>query len=232
MICAVIPARKNSKRILDKNIVKVRGKPLIQYTIDFCNNTDIFSEVFISTDCAKIAGFSSGLVSAPFLRPSELASDVSKDPEWLGHFIKWLISEKKHYSHVMILRPTSPIRPVLLIKKAIHLALSENSSLRSVTEIPKKMSPEWLISGCGKYGSEYIQNGFQIRSQDLQKYFYPNGLFDIVCIEHFLASNEMYGTNFLIQEVPKLLLNDIDTIEDLRNIEKQWEKLQSRASRA
>ena len=230
MICAVIPARKNSKRIFDKNIVKVNGKPLIQHTIDFCNNTNIFPEVFISTDCAKIADFSSGLVSAPFLRPPELASDFSKDPEWLEHFIKWLISEQKHYSHIMILRPTSPIRPPSLIKKAIQLALSENLSLRSVTEVPKKMSPEWLIGGSGRYGTEYIQNGFQIRSQDLQKYFYPNGLFDIVCVEHFLASNDMYGTNFLIQEVPSYLLNDIDTAEDLRNMEKQWEKLQGKAS--
>jgi len=34
MITAIIPARAGSKRLLDKNIKKLAGRPLIFYTID------------------------------------------------------------------------------------------------------------------------------------------------------------------------------------------------------
>ena len=123
MLCAIIPARKSSKRIFKKNVVELAGKPLIQHTIDFCNDSDIFQEAFISTDCSEIASLAKEKVKAPFLRPEKLASDHSIDKDWLLHFVQWLRLQNKKYTHVMILRPTSPIRPLSLVRKAAMRAL-------------------------------------------------------------------------------------------------------------
>ena len=230
MICGVIPARKSSKRIPNKNIVKLAGKPLIEHTIDFCNKFDLFTEVFISTDCKKIAGYSKGIVKAPFLRPEELASDHSTDKEWISHFIDWLTKGNKDYSHIMILRPTSPLRPPALMRQAIELSLINNSPLRSVSKVPNKMVPEWMIlSRENGYGAEFIQRGFEIRSQDLNSYYYPNGLFDIVCIKEFLKTGKIYGERFLLKQIPEELVNDIDTVEDLEYMERNWHNLIQKA---
>ena len=48
-IC-IIPARGNSKRILNKNIKKFYGKPLIYYSINLAKKSKLFDKIFVSTD--------------------------------------------------------------------------------------------------------------------------------------------------------------------------------------
>ena len=53
-ILAVIPARKNSKRIKFKNKKKLGNKPLIEYTIDVAKKIKIFKKILVTTDDAEI----------------------------------------------------------------------------------------------------------------------------------------------------------------------------------
>ena len=50
MNIAIICARKNSKRIKNKNFIKVGGKPLINYTVDAALKSRLFSNIIINTD--------------------------------------------------------------------------------------------------------------------------------------------------------------------------------------
>ena len=52
-IC-IIPARKGSKRIKNKNIKIFFGKPIIYYSIRTAINSKLFNEVHVSTDSKKI----------------------------------------------------------------------------------------------------------------------------------------------------------------------------------
>ena len=52
-IC-IIPARSGSKGIRNKNIVKIKNKPLIQYSIDTAKKLKKYCEIVISTDSHKI----------------------------------------------------------------------------------------------------------------------------------------------------------------------------------
>ena len=49
----LIPARSGRKGIKNKNIIKVGGKPLIEYTITFANSLKLDTEVVVSTDSKK-----------------------------------------------------------------------------------------------------------------------------------------------------------------------------------
>ena len=53
MIC-IIPARKNSKGLKNKNLININGKPLIEYTIKFALSVNFFKNVYISTDDERI----------------------------------------------------------------------------------------------------------------------------------------------------------------------------------
>ena len=51
----IIPARSGSKGIKNKNIVKLKKKPLIQYTIDVAKKLKKHCEIVVSTDSLKIS---------------------------------------------------------------------------------------------------------------------------------------------------------------------------------
>jgi CMP-N-acetylneuraminic acid synthetase len=55
MNIAIIPARKNSQRINNKNIRIFNGKPIIYWSIKTAIRSKLFKEVFVSTDSKKIA---------------------------------------------------------------------------------------------------------------------------------------------------------------------------------
>ena len=55
---AVIPARKNSKRILNKNIKIFKGFPLIYWSIKAAKDSKVFDKIFVSTNCKKISELS------------------------------------------------------------------------------------------------------------------------------------------------------------------------------
>ena len=54
MNIAIIPARKNSKRIKNKNIKSFFGKPVISYAIKCALKSKLFDKVIVSTDSKKI----------------------------------------------------------------------------------------------------------------------------------------------------------------------------------
>ena len=49
-LIALIPARSGSKRLKDKNILKLGKKPLIAHTIDYAKKAKIFDKIIVSTD--------------------------------------------------------------------------------------------------------------------------------------------------------------------------------------
>ena len=54
MNIAIIPARAGSKRLKNKNLKTINGKPLIYYAINTAIKSKLFDDVVISTDSPKI----------------------------------------------------------------------------------------------------------------------------------------------------------------------------------
>jgi CMP-N-acetylneuraminic acid synthetase len=145
---ALIPARAGSRRVPDKNIRSLAGHPLIAYTIAAALQSEVFSDVIVSTDSeqyAEIARYYGAEV--PFLRPSELAGDVSPDIEWLAYTLKKLAADGRKYDCFGILRPTSPFRLPGTIQRAWQAFLKEAGvdSLRAVEKCRQHPGKMWVI---------------------------------------------------------------------------------------
>ena len=54
MKIAILPARGGSKRIKNKNIVNIGGRPMIHNTIQILKKSKIFDEIIVSTDSTRI----------------------------------------------------------------------------------------------------------------------------------------------------------------------------------
>ena len=67
-ILCVIPARAGSKGIKNKNMVNLKGKPLIYWTIKIAKKIRYFDKIVVSTNSKKIKKFSEkNKVEVPFL---------------------------------------------------------------------------------------------------------------------------------------------------------------------
>jgi N-acylneuraminate cytidylyltransferase len=149
-IVALIPARAGSKRVPDKNIRILGGHPVIAYTIAAALESKTFSDVIVSTDSeqyAEIARYYGAKV--PFLRPPELAGDVSPDIEWLEYTLKKLEQDGCKYDCFSILRPTSPFRLPETIQRAWRTFLAEKGvdSLRAVEKCQQHPGKMWVVRG-------------------------------------------------------------------------------------
>ena len=149
-IICLIPARAGSKRLPDKNIRSLAGHPLIAYTIVSAFESGIFSSVTVSTDSehyADVSRYYGGDV--PFLRPVELAGELSPDIEWVEYTLKRLKQDGRSYDCFSILRPTSPFRRAETIRRAWEDFLTQEGvdSLRAVEKCQQHPGKMWVVQG-------------------------------------------------------------------------------------
>ena len=150
-VLALIPARGGSKGIPKKNIRPLAGKPLIAWSIEAARESRVIDRVIVSTDSEEIAAVAREAgAEVPFLRPAELAGDLTPDAPVFEHALAWL-KENENYEPDLIvhLRPTGPLRTGEEIDEAIELltAHPEADSVRSVEEPDKPPFKMWQMEG-------------------------------------------------------------------------------------
>ena len=123
MILGLVPARGGSKGVPGKNIRKVSGKPLIAYAIECGLKCPSIDHVIVSTDNKMIADIAEEFgAEVPFMRPSEIASDIAPMLPVMQHAI---VNSEKFYGsmvdYLVLLDPTGPLRVVDDIENCIKL---------------------------------------------------------------------------------------------------------------
>jgi len=107
----IIPARAGSKRLPNKNLKLLGGKPLIMHSVEIARKIFNDNEICVSTNSLEIKTMveKSGL-NVPFIRPQNLAQDKSSTEDVLLHALSYY--EKIGYNPdiIILLQPTSPFR--------------------------------------------------------------------------------------------------------------------------
>ena len=121
-ILGVIPARGGSKGIPNKNLYNLNGEPLISYTIESAKQSKYLARFIVSTDSEEIAQVAKQYsASVPFIRPAELATDKALSVDVMKHAVLEMEHRDGHkYEFLVMLQPTTPLRPVGLIDKVIE----------------------------------------------------------------------------------------------------------------
>ena len=227
-IIALIPARSGSKGIKNKNIIKLKNKPLIYYSIDIARKVKSISHVFVSTDSKKIKKISEkyGAI-VPFKRPIRFSKDNSTDLEVFKHFYNWYKKKyKKKIDLIVHLRATTPFRKTKTLMKAINIIKKKKSfsSLRSFSKSSFSPFKTWIKKkNLAEPLFKDIVKGKEIHS--LGRQFLPItykhlGYVDIIKPDLTLKFNSMIGKKvyfFEIDEKTEKFI-DLDTKEDLRKL--------------
>ena len=123
----IIPARKGSKRIKNKNIKIFFGKPIIYYSIQKGKQSGLFSKIVVSTDCKKIAKIAKKFgASVDFLRPAHLSTDKVSTASVIQHVLKFLKKRREVYKYVCCIYPVAPLINLSIFKKCYNILRTSN----------------------------------------------------------------------------------------------------------
>jgi CMP-N,N'-diacetyllegionaminic acid synthase len=220
-ILAFIPARSGSKRLKNKNIFPLGGKPLIDWTIQCVIGSRYSIHPFVSTDSVEIAAAakSSG-ASVPFLRSVENAEDTSITFTAFQESYKRITDSGQTFDVVVVLQPTSPLRLSSDLDAALDLFFScqNPSSVISFTRVEHPI--EWTHELNDDGISIDIKNNFhnlKKRSQDFDQRFRVNGAIYISRPSDVLKNKGFYIPygKTLAYLMPWERSVDIDTADDL-----------------
>jgi len=124
-IIALVCCRQNSKGIKNKNIKLFKGKPLLYWTAKNIIKSDLFDNIYLSTDGIKIANLAKKYgFEVPELRPKSLAGDKSDVFKTHEYFFK-KININDQNSLVCVIN-NNPFIDHKIIKKSFDIFKKNN----------------------------------------------------------------------------------------------------------
>ena len=209
-ILVLILARGGSKRLPNKNILKLGKKHLINWSIDFAKKIPFVCDILVSTDSKKI-----GLIAkkrgalVPWIRPKKLSLDKTKSHDAALHAINWYENNIQKVDGLMLLQPTSPFRRLKTIKEGIRIFKNKkNISILGVEQSKSNSDHHFILTKTkNKYLKKLLKNTENI--------YRENGSFYLISPSNLRKNKSFYGNN-TFPLVCKLMIEsiDIDTIDD------------------
>lgn len=199
-ILGIVTARGGSKRLPNKNLAILGGKPLIAWSIEVGLAT--CHHVVTSTDSPEIAQWAAKLGSAVLMRPEELARDDTPSEPVVAHAASNAAGGP--YNAVLLLQPTSPFRTVDDVRAAVKLM--EAMSADSVISVVPFATHNYLF-GLGHAG--------RLRDFSREETTYtPNGAIYFIREDVVAADGDWYGLHSYGYVMPPERSIDIDTRAD------------------
>ena len=219
---AIIPARKGSKGVRNKNFRSFfAGKSLVDIAIEFCTQLNV-DEIYVSTDRKSFCASHSNV--KVHCRNPLVALDNSTDFDVLLNLAADGVASEG--DALVWIRPTSPLRSPLECNKSNEKFKNGFGSIRSIKEASihpfwmKKIENERLVP----FSDEGNDRNFP-RRQLLPMVYQISSEFEIVDVKRAIEQQTFYPEHqsYLITETyPKV---DIDTDADFQVAQLMYERM-------
>jgi CMP-N,N'-diacetyllegionaminic acid synthase len=142
-VLAIIGARSGSKSVKDKNIALVDGKPLLGRIIETARSSRNVDRVVVSTDSPEYAAVAREYhAETPFLRPVELAGELSPEFEYVRHALQWLEENEGYVPDIAVrCMATVPLQRTEDIEGVIRLLADDPSAESAVVVAEARQHP-------------------------------------------------------------------------------------------
>jgi CMP-N,N'-diacetyllegionaminic acid synthase len=215
-IVGIIPARGGSKGLPRKNILLLKGKPLIAWSIEQAKTSKYLDKIIVSTDDVEIAAVARQYgADVPFLRPKELASDSAKTIDVIMHTLNWLETHNEIFDLLVLLQPTSPLRVPDDINSSIELLFSKKAkAVISVCET--EHHPYWsnVLPADGSMNDFLRPEIVNSSRQELPTFYRLNGAIYCAFWNYVRNQHGFFGKYTYAYIMPKERSIDIDTKMD------------------
>jgi CMP-N,N'-diacetyllegionaminic acid synthase len=229
-VLAVVPARGGSKGIPGKNIRKIGEFSLVQIAVTAASLVPEIDRVIVSTDDPGIAKIATEHgADVPYLRPAELATDVTPMIDVVEELVSRLEKEGESYDYVLLFQPTTPFRVSHNISKALQL-LNSNSCADSCVSLSEviDLHPKRIRRIANGFVSGYLGDQADTERQQRQahaedKAFKRTGTFYISRVKQILSTHSLFGAHILPFVVSGPEEVNIDSEFDLLLARAIWE---------
>ena len=215
MNIAVIPARGGSKRIPRKNIKLFHGLPVIAYAIKVAKESEVFDEVFVSTDDEEIADIAvSHGATIPWLRPKDLSDDFTTTVSVIQDAVKRIQLSQLDLEHICCIYPATPLLKPNYLSQGLKIL--ENGDWDYVFSGSKASTPpqRFFSLGASKEVEMLFPEFEATGTQDFAHIYHDAGQFYWGRKSSWETGLPIFSSNSTILEIPGKSAVDIDTPED------------------
>tara|TARA_A100001015_G_C15002118_1_gene718956 strand:- start:192 stop:830 length:639 start_codon:yes stop_codon:yes gene_type:complete len=203
-VVAIIPIKKNSKRVKGKNFKKIRGKPLYYFLLKKLKKCN-FDSVYVDTDSNEIRKFCFKNNINYIKRLPKLAKDNANGNDLLNYHAKLIKADL--YFQLFI---TAPLLKVSSINSCIKI-LKKNKKVDSIMTVKKFFSWFWFNNKPINYNPKILP-----RSQDARPIIQEStGLYGIKR-KALLKKKCRIGDKPYFFEVSNKESLDLDTKQDFK----------------
>lgn len=209
-ILAIVLARAGSKRLPNKNILPLNGKPLVQWTLDAAENSKYIDDIIFTTDSDKFLETVNVTKTIKQKRDKSLAQDETKSMDVIFNSIEFYCQNNPKPDYIVVLQPTSPLRNANHIDEAIELMFENNmDATTSVCEC--EHSPLWSNTLDENNSMEnFLSDSLKTsRSQDLPIYYRLNGALSICKYDKLYEE----GSFFIKNKIVAYKMDQIDSVD-------------------
>ncbi len=214
-IIAIIPARGGSKGIPKKNIINFLKKPLITHSIEYAKSSNLINDIYISTDDNHIAKIGSENGAKIIKRPDFLSNDTASTESAILHLLNEINNKP---DVIVLLQPTSPLRPKGSLDKALeYFFLEKHDSLLSISPTHRFF---WNIrdkKAIPKYDFKNRPRRQDMDTSDIN--YIENGSLYIFTYENLLKNNNRLGGRIGYVIFDEKYSYEIDSMTDLKFLE-------------
>lgn len=211
-VLAIIPARGGSKGIPNKNLVPLRGKPLVQWTIDAAKEAKNIRDVVLTSDSRDILKVGCHQGVRLLLREPELSQDDTTTEAVIKDVVDKHITDFDP-EYIVLLQPTSPIRQPKHIDEAVDMLIREN--LDSVVSVVESHSMLWSKKKYKTRPKPMYDITNRQRRQDMGGQYEENGSIYAFTIDHWESMQNRLGGNMGLYVMPGQTGIQVDSLFDL-----------------
>jgi len=205
VISAVIPAKKTSVRLPNKNMRPFKGTTLLGYKIKKLQECEEVGEIIVGSDCDEILAHAEQLGAIPVKRPDEACDEeICSANKMIGDLCGRIKTDVVVWTHC-----TNPNISPATYDHAIETFLNNRNydSLISVDLVQEHLWKDW---GDMRYPLNYNPWAKEhTLAKDLSPLYKQNGAFFIQSHENALKNSYFFGEN------PQLFLTDLSESTDI-----------------
>ncbi len=213
-ILAIIPARAGSKGIPNKNVRIVAGRPLVYYAIRNALNSNLITDVVVTTDSEQVRIIAEQMGARVRMRSPELcADDVTLDAVvWDAVFGETTDIAEGEWDWIVTMQSTSPTLFVDTLDAAISKAIDKDlDTLVSVVNDPRL---SWSDDDKDGVVPNYKS---RLNRQWLPNEYAETGAF-VISKASCVTPKTRFGKRVGVYEVSDVEGIDVDSFDDLRAV--------------
>jgi CMP-N-acetylneuraminic acid synthetase len=214
-VLGLIPAKRGSTRLPEKNIRPLGGKPLLGWTVEAARASGVIDRLIVSTEDELVAQIARACgAEVPFIRPAELARDPAGVVQVGLHALQAMRDLGAEFRTLVILLPTCPLRDAEDIRRAFNLFHARRAkflmSVGPFSHTPlaaMKLGEDGLLQ---PFFPEFIGR----QSQELPQAWRANGALHILDVAAFCREKSYYAQPLVGFPMSREKSVDIDSPED------------------